>query len=76
VIEEIKEDGIPFPTATRIEEVVGICLDNLQKVVTFPKFSPSSVELAILESWGETCNVVFHYSTNNILTARPKNVVR
>jgi len=72
VVEEIKEAGVPFPSAIRIEEVVGICLENRHRVITFPKYIPNSGELLILERWGEQCHVVFHY-TDNLLTARPAN---
>lgn len=73
LVDVVKESGIPFPTITRIEEVIGVCLENRHKVITFPNFKPNAHELATLDRWGKTVNIEFHF-TNDILTARPLGV--
>jgi hypothetical protein len=69
--EQVQDIGVPFPSITRIEEVIGVCLENKNKALLFPNYHPDSHELAVLERWGEVSGIIFYY-TDNKLTARPK----
>lgn len=71
-VKSIQESGIPLPHVTRIEEVIGACLENNGKVLLFPNYDPSKEQYIILERWGNNNKIEF-YHTEGKLTARRKD---
>ena len=69
--EEALGIGKHIPIATKLEEVVGACIEHSnEERLIFPNFSPTTVELAVLDNWGKSQNITFYHEDKALVARR------